>query len=342
MPPRPNATVASPTPSTRRKALPGGSGESLPGRSRAEPLALLRALQGSLEPEVVVETFVDRLRQHYAVEGAAFDHPEYGRQWGARRAHAFAAPLKLDGTALGKLEFYRRQAFGSRERNELSALAELLLQPLRNALTHACLQKRAFADGLTGLLNRQALDRMLPRELAAAERQEQPLTLVMIDVDRLKPINDTLGHAAGDRALKSVADAISGSLRQSDLAFRLGGDEFMLLLPATGEAGGMRVVQRIREGLSRATAHVGAAPRPAVAGERISFSAGIAESTLGMAAADLIEQADRAMYRAKRAGRSHASTAVRTRSRPRATDFAAERMASSSEGAASDTHAGAW
>ncbi len=312
--PRPNTTVASPKPpSARRPVRSARPGESGTDRSRAEPLALLRALQGSLEPEVVVETFVDRLRQHYAVDGAAFDHPEFGRQWGARRAHAFAAPLNVDGTALGKLEFYRRQAFGSRERNELSELAELLLQPLRNALTHACLQKQAFADGLTGLLNRQALDRMLPRELAAADRQGRPLTLVVIDMDRLKSINDTWGHAAGDRALKSLAEAIASSLRQSDLAFRLGGDEFLLLLPATGEAGGMRVVERIRERLARATGHAGAAPQAAVGCERISFSAGIAASTPGVAAADLIELADRAMYGEKRKAANREGAAASTR-----------------------------
>jgi diguanylate cyclase (GGDEF)-like protein len=332
------------TPAPARPQAPRSrSGESQPTRPQAEPLGLLLALQRSLEPEVVVETFVDRLRQRFAVDGATFDHPEHGREWGAKGAHAFAARLKLDGAALGKLELYRRQAFGCRERDELSALAELLLHPLRNALTHACLQKQAFADGLTGLLNRQALDRMLPRELAAADRQGRPLTLVMIDLDHLKPINDTWGHAAGDRALQAMAGAISGSLRQSDLAFRLGGDEFMLLLPATGEAGAMTVVERIRETLSQAAEQGGAGPHSAMAGERVSFSAGIAASIPGMAAADLIEQADRAMYRAKQAGRNHHGAAAPIRSRRPAPGFSAERIATPTpEYAAAGTHAAAW
>lgn len=330
MPPHPSATLGSPTLSpARSQALPGGSGEFQAARSQTEPLELLRALQRSLEPEVVVATFVDRLRQHFAVEGAAFDHPEYGREWGAKGAHAFAARLKLDGAALGKLEFYRRQAFGCHERDELSALAELLLHPLRNALNHACLKKQAFTDGLTGLLNRQALDRMLPRELAAADRQGQPLTVVMIDLDHLKPINDTWGHAAGDRVLTAVAEAISASLRQSDLAFRLGGDEFMLLLPATDEAGAMTLVERIRAELSQAAGHTGTVPHPETAGTRITFSAGIAAALPGMAVAELVEQADHAMYRAKHTGRNRGTTAGRIRSRPRAPDFAVERMRAS-------------
>ncbi len=332
---RPHASPVSPTLSpVPPQTPPGVSGEFQPSRPQTEPLALLRALQRSLEPKVVVATFVDQLRQHYAVEGAAFDHPEHTRHWGAKGAHTFAARLKFDGTALGRLEVYRRQAFGCHERSELKALAELLLHPLHNALTHARLQKQAFADGLTGLLNRQALDRMLPRELAAADRQGRPLSLVMIDVDYLKHINDTWGHAAGDRALRAVAAAIATSLRQSDLAFRLGGDEFMLLLPATDAAGAMTVVERIRETLSEAAGHAGTVPYPEMAGKRITFSAGIAAALPGMAAADLIEQADRAMYRAKQARRKRHITAVHLGSRSRA--------ASIPECAGAGTRAAAW
>ena len=327
MPPRSSAILPPPTPPKRSSTRTAASQGSDADRARAEPLALLRALQRSLEPGEVVETFARSLREGYGVDGVAFDHPEFGRQWGAKGSHAFAARLKLDGAALGKLELYRQQAFGRRERTELSELAELLLHPLRNALTHACLQKQAFEDGLTGLLNRQALDRMLPRELAAAERQGQPLALVMIDLDLLKPINDTWGHAAGDRALQDVASAISRALRQSDLAFRVGGDEFMLLLPATDAEGARTVLARIRDMLAQGAVQPDAAPRSATDPRSITFSAGIAVSSAGIAAPDLIERADRAMYRAKHAGGNGDGVARRMRARPRTPDFAAERIA---------------
>lgn len=325
--PRPSATIARPTEAEPPRARRRGPRDREWSRSRAERLALLRALQRSLQPEVVVETFVRRLREGFAVDGVAFDHPEYGRRWGARGDHAFAARLKLDGTALGKLEFYRREAFGRRERCELNELAELLLHPLHNALMHACLQKQALEDGLTGLLNRQALERMLPRELAAAERQGRPLALVMIDVDLLKPINDTWGHAAGDRVLQAVAAAITGALRQSDLAFRLGGDEFMLLLPATDEAGARTVIERIRKVLAQGVGLAEENPQPGMDSKHITFSAGVAASLPGMSPADLTERADRAMYRAKHAGGNRDGTTRGVRSRPRAPDFATERVA---------------
>jgi diguanylate cyclase (GGDEF)-like protein len=328
MPTPANTKDANSTPDTERR-LRSARGPRAGDNDRAptESLALLQALQSSLEPEVVVDTFARRLGEQFGVEGIAFDHPEYGRNWGAKSKHAFAARLKLDGTALGRLEFYRQRAFAPRERHELNELTGLLLHPLRNALTHACLQKQAFEDALTGLLNRQALARMLPRELAAAERQGQPLTLLMLDMDFLKPINDNLGHAAGDRALQDMAHAITGALRQSDLAFRIGGDEFIVVLPATEESGARTVVERIRQAL----ADIARASRPrgktAKQGLEVTFSAGIAASTPGITADALLDQADRAMYQAKHAGRNRNSTAAPQLVPPPAPDFAAERTA---------------
>ncbi|NGP53870.1 GGDEF domain-containing protein [Thioalkalivibrio sp. XN8] len=291
-------------------------------------MALLRALQQSLEPAVVVDVFARRLHEHYGVEGVAFDHPEHGCNWGTASRPAFATRLQLDDTALGRLALYRQRAFDARERSELDVLAELLAQPLHNAVRHASLQKQAFEDGLTRLLNRQALDRMLPRELAAAERQGHELAVVMIDLDFLKPINDLWGHAAGDRALQTVAEAINAALRQSDLAFRVGGDEFLLLLPATGATGAATVVARIRQALARMAAQPDSVPHPGMQGDTLAFSAGIAVSAPGVTAEQLVQQADQAMYRAKRAGRNRDRTAAPPRVRHHATpDFTADRAA---------------
>ena len=299
-------TTAKPCADRRSRTLRGRRAED--HRPSNGSLALLQALQSSLEPGVVVETFARRLGEQFGVEGLTFDHPEYARYWGDKAERPFAARLKLDGTLLGRLEFHRRRAFAPSERRELGALTELLLHPLRNALAHASLQKQAFEDGLTGLLNRQALRRMLPRELASAERLGQPLTLVMIDMDRLKPINDELGHAAGDRALQVLARAISSALRQSDLGFRIGGDEFVVLLPATPEAGAWTVVDRIIQALNeeaRKTRCIGTRRRPCPA---VTFSAGMATSTPGIAPEALLDAADRAMYQAKQVRRQRAGT----------------------------------
>lgn len=309
-------TLARPAPLQQRQGARARSNQAAGTTpAAADPLALLRALQQSLEPAVVIDIFTRRLGEHYGIDGFAFEHPEYAVRSGAASRPGFVARLELDGTPLGRLQLFRARAFTPRERAELNVLADLLVHPLHNALRHASLQKQAFEDGLTGLLNRQALERMLPRELAAAERQSQVLGLVMIDLDFLKPINDRWGHPAGDRALQNMGRAISAALRQSDLAFRVGGDEFLLLLPATGVDGAKTVVTRIRTALARMASEFHSAPHPEMQGQALAFSAGIAVSAPGVTAEQLVQQADQAMYRAKRSGRNRERTAAAPRSR---------------------------
>lgn len=308
--------LARPAPPPQRPAARAPSVRAAGTASAAaDPLALLRALQQSLEPAVVIDIFARRLGGHYGIDGFAFEHPEYAVRSGAASRPAFVARLDLDGTPLGRLQLFRARAFTPRERAELNVLADLLIHPLHNALRHASLQKQAFEDGLTGLLNRQALERMLPRELAAAERQGQELGVVMIDLDFLKPINDRWGHPAGDRALQTMSRAISAALRQSDLAFRVGGDEFLLLLPATGVEGAATVVKRIRKALARMASEFHSAPHPDLQGQALAFSAGIAVSAPAVTAEQLVQQADQAMYRAKRSGRNRERTAAAPRPR---------------------------
>jgi len=292
------------------------------------PLELLRELQRSLEPHVVIETFARWMHQHYEVKSLAFQHAEFGHHWGEQTAPGeptLATALGLDGNNYGRLVWYRKHRFARLERKEILRFAELLLHPLRNAIAHAELNRQVCEDGLTGLFNRQALDRMLPRELAAAARSGQAAALVMIDLDALKQINDTGGHRAGDHALCCLARAIAGSLRQSDLAFRVSGDEFMLVLPATDSASAAKVVARIQRRLFLEASYCARLSSEDIPAYPLTFSAGIAASTPGISAEQLARQADEAMYRAKNAGRNRAVEADRWRSA--AQDFAASRIA---------------
>lgn len=243
-------------------------------------------------------------------------------QWIVRIEPAFATALGFDGTDFGRLAFHRKRRFGRREREELRRLAGLLLHPLRNALLHAELNKQVCEDSLTGLFNRQALARMLPRELAAAVRSGLVASLVMIDLDFLKQVNDTRGHQAGDRALCCLAKAITGSLRQSDLAFRVSGDEFMLVLPATDSASAVRVVVRIQSRLLLEVSACATVTGADISAYPLTFSAGIAASAPGITPEQLIRQADQAMYRAKKAGRGRAVEAEAVHGRAPREDFA--------------------
>src|SRR5204863_8360086 len=111
------------------------------------------------------------------------------------------------------------------------------------------LEHRSLTDPLTGLFNRYHFDATMTREIARCRRYSVPLSLLLVDVDRLKLLNDRWGHPAGDQALSRVAAAIQKSLRGTDIAARLGGDEFAIILPDTDAVAGLIVATRIRRNL---------------------------------------------------------------------------------------------
>jgi diguanylate cyclase (GGDEF)-like protein len=159
------------------------------------------------------------------------------------------------------------------------------------------LEALAETDALTGLANRRALRRRLTDDLRRARRYGSPVSLLVADVDGLKRINDERGHAAGDRVIRRVADAISATLREADLGARWGGDEFAVLMPDTpGDAA--------RRSAERLAAHL----RWRADAEPVTVSVGIAtfDPAQGMRvdAQQLAHLADEAMYSAKRAGRN--------------------------------------
>ena len=156
----------------------------------------------------------------------------------------------------------------------------------------------ALRDPLTALGNHRAFHEELDRQVAGDLRYEVPLSLVLVDLDDFKQVNDEQGHAAGDRVLHGFGELLNTTLRRADRAFRIGGDEFALLLPHTDLEGARVVARRVlRESLEPTQRHADAQP--------LSFSAGISSlPELGLGPAELFAQADAALYAAKRAGRT--------------------------------------
>jgi diguanylate cyclase (GGDEF)-like protein len=156
------------------------------------------------------------------------------------------------------------------------------------------LRTQASYDSLTGALNRGAFEERLEAELARAQRSRSTLGLVVFDVDHFKRINDSRGHAAGDEALRAIGGVVGHSMRRSDVFGRLGGEEFGLLLPDTDSSGAAVVADKLRTKLSV----------PAAGGAALTVSFGVAEAVAGARdARAMLDDADQALYAAKRAGR---------------------------------------
>jgi diguanylate cyclase (GGDEF)-like protein len=164
-------------------------------------------------------------------------------------------------------------------------------------------ERQSLTDGLTGLYNRRSMESLLQREVALAERHGHPLSLVMIDMDKFKQINDAYGHAAGDHMLKSFADCVRITLRKTDLAFRFGGDEFVIALPQTAVPQAVQVVQKLRQAFgavdfSHAIARLEHHP---------TLSIGVVERSVPhnvVTLQNLLSAADQALYEAKSANRN--------------------------------------
>jgi diguanylate cyclase (GGDEF)-like protein len=164
-------------------------------------------------------------------------------------------------------------------------------------------EQQSMTDALTGLYNRRSMEQLLSREVALTERHGHALSVVMIDMDKFKEINDAHGHAAGDYLLKSFADCVRMTLRKTDLAFRFGGDEFVIALPQTSIVQAQQVVQKLRQ----AFGSIDFSDAIANLEHRPTLSIGVAErskATGVLTLPALLQAADAALYDAKSANRN--------------------------------------
>ncbi|MFW6261428.1 MAG: GGDEF domain-containing protein [Spirochaetota bacterium] len=180
---------------------------------------------------------------------------------------------------------------------------ELITDPVVVSLPTLSLSQRlAAVDELTGLFNRRFLDLYLAKELNRARRYQQTFSVVFLDLDNFKSINDGYGHDAGDEVLASLAREVQSLLRKEDFAARYGGEEFVVVLPHTDTDGARRFAERLSSRLAAVTFP---------AGIRVTYSGGIATFPLhGVSERELIHNADSALYQAKLNGKAHVRVAV--------------------------------
>lgn len=213
-----------------------------------------------------------------------------------------------------------RRAEDLRRASEIGALGyitdptdlDLLLARTRTLLEFKAYldvcEEAAFTDHLTGLANRRRFERQLEREVGRVQRFEHPFSLLMIDIDSFKNVNDSFGHDAGDEAIRRISKALCEGTRGIDLAARIGGEEFAVLLVETNKEGAFEVAERLRTAIKALEI-----PRAG----RVTASFGVAECPSdAQTAADILKAADIALYEAKRNGRDQvvATTPVKSNS----------------------------
>ena len=188
-------------------------------------------------------------------------------------------------------------------RNVLRAMAgrvaPIELLPGQSSRLKRYFERTATVDSLTGLHNRRWLEDALPRQMARAQRSQQPLSLLMVDIDRLKPINDRFGHLTGDAVLGRVSQLLMSGVRPQDLLARFGGEEFAVVLPAADLEGAVTVAGRLRAAVEANTRDDDSQDVPST-----TVSIGVAAMAPGDRLDDLVARSERALSRAKATGRN--------------------------------------
>jgi diguanylate cyclase (GGDEF)-like protein len=226
------------------------------------------------------------------------------------RTDSFAAlPIMAGPDVLGVLCVTDREGDRPFSSEDVSNL-EVMIAPVALALARERAERQAhlyaqaaIVDPTSGLFNRPYFQSRLEEELQRSSRHATPVSLLMIDIDAFKTINDTFGHIAGDTVIRDVSDILRRSVRLFDVCARYGGEEFAVLMPGSGIESATAIAERIRRRI-----HAYHSTDHGLANLRVTVSIGVAESRRGAAAREMIERADNALYAAKRAGKNRVST----------------------------------
>lgn len=276
-------------------------------RPDIRPELLLRLngkLQTTLDVSQLLEIFFKETKKAVAIDGLSY---EFSKQklifvQGKLAAHKARYSLQTSNSFMGDITFHCRHKIREFELANLEGLMSSLVYPLRNALQYKKALDTAYKDPLTGASNRVALDKSLKRDISLAKRHKQNLSVLMMDLDHFKQVNDNYGHSMGDKVLQKSVKAIEHCIRQTDMCFRYGGEEFLIVLNNANQVGALDIARRICKTV-----------------EEMSFkhSKGTLKITTSIGCAtlqdkddkqSLMERADKMLYKAKRQGRNQVIT----------------------------------
>jgi len=256
-------------------------------------------LQQSIELSLLLTTFCEEIINMVPCDSVNYlnENDVLNFQTGKSRAHHCKYQLVLEGDNLGEIICSRNKPFSIRETNLLERLLSLLIYPLRNALLYNKAIAQARKDPLTEIYNRVAFDEAIEKELSSYRRHQADFAMMIIDIDHFKQVNDTYGHIAGDKVLKSVAQVIKKTIRLSDEVFRYGGEEFVVILSNTNQGGARFIAERVKKQIENLVVKINQ-------NVSVTASIGISSSDRLEDSAKILEHADKALYQAKDQGRN--------------------------------------
>lgn len=268
-------------------------------RFASKILALSGILQSTLEINELLALFAKEIRQFIKYDGLTYRFPslKIDIKLGDQPVNNCAYELVVAGDHLGDLNFFRTYPFEDSELELIENLLAGLLYPLRNTLLYQRAVESATIDPLTCVRNRVSMDASMKREIGLAQRHNSPLSVILMDIDHFKAINDQHGHLYGDQALKAVAQCAEQSIRESDMIFRYGGEEFLILLTGTDLEGAQLLAERIRVNIQNLDPI-------SDKGIQMTVSLGVTKLTAQDDSDTLFQRIDDALYRAKNQGRN--------------------------------------
>lgn len=271
-----------------------------PSSLAASTLNLANVLQSTLELNQLIELFNDEVTRVVPHQGMEYLNEEHSIRitHGREAPHSYSYDVVVLNKSLGIITLRRDEPLSERDTLQLEALICALVYPLRNALTYKQALDTALRDPVTGLNNRAALNSTIEREVSLAHRHGNALSVIMLDIDYFKRINDNYGHLTGDLVLRMLARRVLDHTRGCDIVFRYGGEEFTIVLSNTDIHGASLLAERIRAAVAAAPITHNDFDIP------VTVSLGVATLEGGDTALNLIHRADAALYEAKSAGRN--------------------------------------
>ncbi|MCG7982914.1 MAG: GGDEF domain-containing protein [Candidatus Thiodiazotropha lotti] len=267
-------------------------------------LGLIMELSGKLQTTLEVDTLIELFAQVMGNQ-ALYDSLDYCAPTNGMELHfgqdeqrnKLGYNLKVLDTDLGQVVVSRNKRYNKSEIAQVENFLAALLYPLRNALLYQAAIESAFLDSLTGIKNRTAFDSNFSREIELNRRKNSELSVIVMDIDFFKRINDQFGHAVGDLVLKQVAKAAELTIRSSDALYRYGGEEFVVVLNGTDQTGARLLAERIRENIENLRVE-------SLKDLQVTLSLGVSMMNEGDTTESLFKRADEALYVAKNQGRN--------------------------------------